>query len=452
MPYRSRHGYFVPSAPPTRAYRPETWKEYYETVLERDEEDEARLASLGQRGSPYGSEESTQADNELVDAIMARQEDRADAKSAPMRRETEGYFEHLPPMPPPLPKSSHWVGYTRPENYRPAWVRPFYLACKEGRLDEVQSWIRDKKEILRPIGLRDGLDCAAMGNQVHVARYLLEAVGVTLSGYSVRAACENRSLPLFQLFIQHGYHPNQQVPSRAGHFGTALRHCLDNEAIVRFLLQNGADPNAAPFMDRRNMVYGERTTAPMDRTSGLLLDTAVEKHTFATVQMLLEYGANPKYSRPLVRVVRQRADNLWTQPGSKEDWRPLMEMLLSYGARIDGTAWNKGTALTAAVQAKRWDIVEFLLERGADPRVQTPSTSGTTKKNSFYAAAEGAGINWEETEETSRYLDFLCESNVEPSCGGCMSAPTDVEQNPLVKIMGKLRARKEECGAADQAA
>lgn len=435
MPYRNRHGFPNLSSPPTRRYNPETWKEYQDTTLERDEEDEARLEALKQRLKQDGSDALDQADKEVWDDIMAKKDDRVEARCAPMRREVEGYFE-LPPLPAPLPRSSLWLGVTRPCHYTPEEVRPFYVACEEGRLDEVRGWM-GRKDVLRPIGLRDGLDCAAIGNQVHVARYLLDE-GVALHGHAVKAACKNRSLQLFELFVAYGYHPNQQVPSYHGGFGTALRHCLDREPVARFLLEAGADPNAAPFTDRRNMVYdGERVTAPVDRTSGLPLDIAVEQSSFAVVQMLLEHGADPKFSRPLGGVMSDRATGR-----AENEWRPLMEMLLRYGTDVNGRTWTGGTALTVAVRKERWDVVELLLERGADPRTKTLST----KKDSFEVAAKRAGMEWEGSEGLRGYLDYLCGEGGRDTDG---PAPDGAERNPLVQVMERFKV-EEEGGAKDR--
>ncbi|MBE3044359.1 hypothetical protein IMZ48_17690, partial [Candidatus Bathyarchaeota archaeon] len=253
MPYFGRHGYVPRSSPPSRRYSRETWKEYTETPLAIDEHDDARLQVLKQR---FTLGALSQAEQGEWDHLLALQEERADAKCAALGREIEGYFAHLDlaPPPAPLPKSSLWLDITHPKYYKPAEIRSFYLACQEGNLDEVRDWVRERKDELQPIGIRDGLDCAAMGGQVAVARHLLEEAGARVSARAVIAACDRRDLGLFELFLRHGYHPDQQVPSNSGHFGTALLHVLDNDAIALLLLEHGADPNSTPIMDgRRSM-------------------------------------------------------------------------------------------------------------------------------------------------------------------------------------------------------
>ncbi|SPO04635.1 uncharacterized protein DNG_07320 [Cephalotrichum gorgonifer] len=451
MPYRTRHGPPCPSAPAIFRYRPETRIAFRNTLLWLGEEYKARVEAFEKR-TKEAKTPFDQADRQEWDDLLARKEDCEDARCAPCRREVEGYFASLPPLPPlpPLAKSSLWFTTTNLSHYEPSVVRPFYVACHEGQLDKVREWMA-RKDVLKPIGLRDGLDCAAMGNQVHVVRFLLEE-GIPLSSQAVVAACNNLSLPLFELFFEYGYHPNQQVPSYRGVCGTSLMHCLASEPLTRFLLEKGADPNMARFMDGRNAIYSPRSTPPLDRRSGLPLDIAVEKASLGVVQMLLEHGAKPKYSRPLERIVRRRPDHF---PTDTDEWRPLMVLLLQYGADVNAASWGGGTALSAALWKERWDVVEFLLERGADPGKETPCS----RENSFKVAAKRAGIEWEETEGLAAYLDWLCESvrrdesepvpeDIYPSEGvpvsegvatpAIASAPDGAEKNPLVQVMERM--------------
>ncbi|CAG9984847.1 unnamed protein product [Clonostachys byssicola] len=434
MPYRSRHGRHRGSAPALMCYRGDTRKAYLNTPLERNEEYEAKLQQIKRCRGTLSQEEI-----ELQDELMAMEADQRDTRCAALKREIESYFDKPKPFPPPLPRSSIWLEHTYPYNYRIEHMRMFYLACQEGRLNDVEEWLRDRRDMLSPIGLRDGLDVAAMGSQVHVVRYFIEEVGVGITGAAVMYACRNQSLPLFELFIQHGYHPNQQVPSNCGSFGTALLDCLGSEDITRLLLENGADPNAAPFMDGRRHMWGQQSTVPMDRTSGLLLDKAVEKHSFAVVKLLLEHGAEVRYSRPLERLIRYRGEYL-RSVGLDDDWRPLIEMLLSYGADINAVTYGGGTALSAALHRGRWDVVEFLIQNGADGRVVTP----VSKKDSFAYAAEGAQVEWEITNELKEYLDYLCGSD--SSSIASHVPPPGVDQNPLVKMFIKVKTKRDEAG------
>ncbi|CAH0020756.1 unnamed protein product [Clonostachys rhizophaga] len=314
---------------------------------------------------------------------MAMEADRRDTRCAALRREIESYFDNPDPFPPPLPRSSFWLEHTYPHNYQIQHLQMFFLACQEGRLKDVEEWVRDRRDTLRPMGLRDGLDVAAMGSQDQVVRYFIEEVGVGTTGAAVRYACKNQSLLLFELFVKHGYHPNQ--------------------------------------------------------TSGLLLDIAVEKHSFTVIKLLLEHGAEVRYSRPLARLIRYRGEYLRSL-GLDDDWRPLIEMLLSYGADINAASYGGGTALSTAVHRGRLEVIEFLIQNGADGRIVT----SVTKEDSFALAAKGAQVEWEITDELKEYLDYFCDSD--SSSIASRVAPPGVDQNPLVKMLMKVKTKRDQAG------
>jgi hypothetical protein len=257
----------------------------------------------------------------------------------------------------------------------------------------------------------------------------------SLSGAVIQAACDNHSLPLFELCLQHGYHPNRQIPSNDGRFGTALTHCIDNEDITRFLLQNGADANVAPFHDNRLLNWGPRATPPMDRTSGLALDRAVKTGNSTVIQMLLDHGANPRYSRPLHGVIQRHKDQGDATSG---DWRSLMETLLEHGADVNGVTYSGGTPLTRAVANQMWDIAEFLLERGADPRRVQPASG----LDAFGTAAKQARVAWEETEEVKKFLSWLCDPEAKSILEDPSFVPEGVRQNPLVGIIARTNKKE----------
>lgn len=229
-------------------YSAEAFKKYSETPSQHDNGDEARLQDLGQR---WSAGLWHQADQELFNEITTRNEEFEELRRAPLRQELEGYFDdlNLDPLPPPLPKRSEWLDTTYPDNYPNAEVRLFFTVCEEGSLEVVKRWVSEKREVLLQVGVQDGLACAARKNQINVVRYLLDEGGATLDGSMIEGACSNHSLSLFELCVQHGYHPNQQIPSNNGHFGVALNRCLDNREVTLFLLKNGADPDLAPFQD-----------------------------------------------------------------------------------------------------------------------------------------------------------------------------------------------------------
>lgn len=182
----------------------------------------------------------------------------------------------------------------------------------------------------------------------------------------------------------------------------------------------------------------------MDRISGRPLDEAATRHRFDIVCMLLEHGANPKYSRPLLYMQISRLPE--KPSGVRDDWRQMTDALLRHGGKINARSRRHGgAAITVAVALKRWDVAEYLLERGADPRAKS---SGRNRQvgpsDCFEIAARLAGIPWDETEEVQRYLDYLCTPGSSAAGAEAVVAPDGVDQNPLVQLMERLRSKREE--------
>ncbi|KAG4261809.1 hypothetical protein FPRO03_11277 [Fusarium proliferatum] len=409
---------------------------YRPRLSQRNKEDEARLKQLRARRSQDWSRIDAQAFEDIID----RDDARKDASREALRLIIYSYFEHLnlPPLPPPLPGCSTSVQVKRVENYSYESLRPFMVACDKGLLDEVKAWTEDGERIeeLQQLGLQDGLVYAARANEIEVVQYLLDERWTPLNGEVVREACDNLSLPLFELCVRHGYHPNQQIPSRDGYIGVAINHCVQDVDITRFLLEHGADPDLAPFKDGRLQDWGEKATPPMDRTSGLALDLAVEKSPMIVAQMLLEHGAHPQYSRPLHGAIKRL--HCHSIPGAQTDWRPLMEMALSHGAEINARTYSGSTALSRAVHHKNWEIVQFLIEKGADPFVKGPAS----KHDSFDSALKFEDQPWQRSKEVKEYLKGLM-SGSKLEIGE--EALEEARKNPLVRIIEKVKSSEATC-------
>ncbi|KAI8632834.1 ankyrin repeat-containing domain protein [Xylariaceae sp. FL1651] len=423
----SRHMQARGSIAPRSFYSSETWEQFSQNLVQvKNDDDEARLQELNHRKA---KSLWTQADAQAFNDIHLRIEERQDAARAPFQMEIESRYHELnfTPLLPPLPKPSAWLDFNRPRHYAVTEVRPFLIACEQGSINEVMQWATEKGETLQHIGLQDGLACAAENNQVEIVRYLLQEKLASLDASVVQGACSNRSLPLFEICIQHGYHPNQQVPSRGGHFGVALHHCIDNEDITRFLLEHGADPDLAPFQDTRRMPWDYRATPPMDRECGLALDRAVKEGSLEVVSMLLDYGANINFARPLHSLIDRRWQG---KPYVENDWRPLLELLLQHGVNVNANTRYRGTPVLCAVSHKMWDIAKLLLEHGADPRVKNRIQGG----DAFAMAAKRAGVAWEPAEAFDEYLGHLTNTSSTSCTGDTVSPPNEVLQNPLVGI------------------
>ncbi|KAF5649012.1 ankyrin repeat domain protein [Fusarium sp. NRRL 52700] len=438
MPYVNRHTMRPGARPGLCRYSNITLSQYKPKSFQRSDEDEALLKEL------YSRDESawSQFDLKLFEDIMDRDAAREDASREPLRREIEDYFKDLalPPLPSSLPPSSLWLARIQAANCPYPAIKPFMVACDAGLLDQVKSWVEDqqRRNILQQIGIQDGLVFAARSNRVNIVRYLLEEGGASLTGDVVREACDNLSFPLFELCLQHGYHPNQQIPSRNGYFGVALNHCVQDPNITRLLLEHGADPDIAPFSDSRTQGWGEKATPPMDRTSGLALDHAVAKSPMIVIRMLLDHGAHAVYSRPLHAVIARVHEH--QLPNAQQEWRPLMETLLDHGAKINGVTYAAGTALNEAVYYKNWEMVQFLIEKGANPFTKCPAS----KEDSFDATLRPEDQPWRRSQEVKEYLKRVTSGS---KLGIGEEAPKEARENPLVQIIQKVKRR--EAGLAE---
>jgi ankyrin repeat protein len=132
------------------------------------------------------------------------------------------------------------------------------------------------------------------------------------------------------------------------------RFALDDESMMRWLLEHEADPNVH------------------DENGFCALDTAALTSSTDTILFLLDNGADIRQSFPLHSALERTEEN-------KKDIVPVMTLLLDHGADIDALenqrpvgsfgrvfTFGLGTALYKAVKKKSLEGVKLLLERGAD--------------------------------------------------------------------------------------
>ncbi|KAJ0280627.1 hypothetical protein COL940_006124 [Colletotrichum noveboracense] len=120
----------------------------------------------------------------------------------------------------------------------------------------------------------------------------------------------------------------------------------------------------------------------------------------------------------------------------------VVEMLLEHGANpqadVNSVTYGAGTPLTAAVEYQMWDVVEFLLERGADARIKKP----VIKLDAFAISAKNSEVAWE-SEQAGEYMDYLCKPSTTVEDTDIIELPEWVRNNPLTPIIEKVRKRSE---------
>jgi uncharacterized protein len=149
----------------------------------------------------------------------------------------------------------------------------------------------------------------------------------------------------------------------------------DNARAVKDLLDRGFDPNAANAEGQVALYLALRDDAA--RVAEALL-----AHPQIRIDQTNAAGETPlmiaalKGRREWVRRLLDRGAQLnrdgWTPlhyAASGPDAKPVVELLLERGAAIDARAPNGNTPLMMAARYGAWTSAEFLLLRGANPKL-----------------------------------------------------------------------------------
>ncbi|KAJ4295569.1 hypothetical protein N0V90_007582 [Kalmusia sp. IMI 367209] len=126
----------------------------------------------------------------------------------------------------------------------------------------------------------------------------------------------------------------------------------DNEELLRWLLENGANPNTTN--ERRPNTCNDIMTP--------LACAALAPET-AHLELLLSYGAEMD-NDALFRAISARSHRNGSHVAH-------LKILLDHGADVNYRSRKWGTPLHYAIQYERKAMIEYLLERGAAPTVVT---------------------------------------------------------------------------------
>ena len=207
------------------------------------------------------------------------------------------------------------------------------------------------------------LHWAAHDGQADLARILLDAgaeVNAT-TRYGVQAvslAAENGQAAILDELLRRGADPNAALPGGETVLMTAARS--GSVDAVRLLLVNGADP------DVREPLRGQTP-----------LMWAAARNNAAAIHVLTELGADvhavtdPAIYPPNGSVFSDPPPTGFTALifAARGGHLDALTALLEAGADINDTVSDGQSALVVAVANANWDLADYLLDRGADPRL-----------------------------------------------------------------------------------
>ncbi|KAF1843450.1 ankyrin [Cucurbitaria berberidis CBS 394.84] len=188
---------------------------------------------------------------------------------------------------------------------------------------------------------------------------LLLSRGLVMNEMYIRQAIETRSKQVFQAFLESGW----DVNTLWDNFHPPILACfVDDLDFTQWLLDRGANPDAGCYLDLTSLSFAVRRAQP------------------SLIKLLLDRGSIEKGQ--LVHHAVERS----------EDAIEVLQMLVSRGASINKIqysehldTWNHehfkglGTPLHRAVELRKVDVAQYLLQLGADQNIK--DTKGRTPKD-----------------------------------------------------------------------
>ncbi|KAF9883747.1 hypothetical protein FE257_003001 [Aspergillus nanangensis] len=225
-----------------------------------------------------------------------------------------------------------------PDSTDEAYTKAFHAACSDGDLPKVQAALASGR--LSTNTLNIALDLATEEAHPDIVNALFTA-GVRITASSINSLCgkeeEDYEDPrVIRLYFDHGLKPKKCITSG----GEPLLRFL-NAPCARELLERGVDPNQC----------GPRKKTPL--ASAL---EKVYKDNGALFDLLVDFGAKIDGSLFFSAIAWSLSNTVIKT-----------KFLLNKGLDPNTICANWGTPLLCAVRFGMEDIVQILLDAGADP-------------------------------------------------------------------------------------
>ena len=268
---------------------------------------------------------------------------------------------------------------------------PLIRACQDSSLEMVRLLLDRGADVNLTCGNKEGwtwgpLRTAAACGHLELVKMLVER-GATVKGSSaLHAAAEIGSLPLARFLLEHGASVGEINPiGETPLVNAATKH---QSAMVKFLIEKGADVNAASTgrYSRtllHHLVYFEDLEIAAialehggdvnmkDFEGKTVLDSAVDRERVAFIEFLI--SKVPSLAGPATLAVVARCKD-----------PKLVELLLEKGIPVDARDAGGSTALHVAAQKGCTRAVDVLIKKGAN--IEARTSRGDTP---LMLAAEG---------------------------------------------------------------
>ena len=250
------------------------------------------------------------------------------------------------------------------------WSALLY-AVRAGKADAAGALLEagaDVNDTIRPVAAEDGADGAPRDPTVGTSALVLAVMNghFSLAQYLVeRGADPNAAAQGWTALHQLAY--TRRPNSGKGMPPVVLLDRIDTLAFARFLLDNGANPNA-----RQTARFNNRERNNLNRVGATPYLLAAKHADPPLMRLLAEYGADTQVptegnASPLMVAAGVGIFNLGESAGTNEEAFEAVQLAWELGDHNVNGADDRGyTALHGAALRGANPIVEFLAERDAD--------------------------------------------------------------------------------------